>query len=95
MRRHDTDLVSLVFALVFLLVAALWPLWTVGVLDTSALRWVPASALVLIGVVGVTLSILRSRHPAAGEHELQPVDLADLAAPDSEEHDRPSARDER
>lgn len=85
MKRHDTDLVSLVFALVFLLVAALWPLWTVGLLDTESLRWVPASALVLIGIVGVTLSILRSR-PVADDHDLHPVDLAYLSEPTEDTH---------
>lgn len=85
MKRHDTDLVSLVFALVFLLVAAMWPLWTVGVLDTESLRWVPASALVLIGIVGVTLSILRSR-PTADDHELHPVDLASLSTRTEDTH---------
>ncbi len=95
MKRHDTDLVSLVFALVFLLVAALWPLWTVGVLDTEKLRWVPASALVLIGIVGVTLSILRSRPAAENEH-LQPVDLAYLSKPTEDTHvDNDADRDDR
>lgn len=80
MKRHDTDVVSLVFALVFLVVAAMWPLWTVGVLDTASLRWVPATALVLIGVVGVALSILRSRNPAT-EPVPQPVDLGAYSGP--------------
>lgn len=95
MKRHDTDLVSLVFALVFLLVAALWPLWTVGLLDTESLRWVPASALVLIGIVGVTLSILRSR-PTADDHELHPVDLASLSTRTEDPHGNDgSDRDDR
>lgn len=83
MKRHDTDLVSLVFALVFLLVAAMWPLWTVGVLDTESLRWVPASALVLIGLVGVALSIRRSR-PTAQGRQAEPVDLAYLSENDDD-----------
>ncbi len=95
MKRHDTDLVSLVFALVFLLVAAMWPLWTVGVLDTESLRWVPASALVVIGIVGVTLSILRSRPAAENEH-LQPVDLAYLSTPTEDTHvDNDADREDR
>jgi len=94
-KRHDTDLVSLVFALVFLLVAAMWPLWTVGVLDTESLRWVPASALVVIGIVGVTLSILRSR-PAAENDHLQPVDLAYLSTPTEDTYgDNDADREDR
>ena len=63
MRRHELDVVSLVFGLVFAMVALLWPLWRLDVLDETSLSWLPALALVVIGLLGVTLSILRSRRP--------------------------------
>lgn len=61
MKRHNLDLTSLVFALVFLVYASLWPLWQLDILDQGDLSWVPASALILIGLLGLTLSIARSR----------------------------------
>jgi len=64
----------LVFGLVFAMVALLWPLWRLDVLDGNSLSWLPALALVVIGLLGVTLSITRSRRPAedlegSEEHE--------------------------
>lgn len=64
MRRHELDVVSLVSGLVFAMVALLWPLWKLDVLDGNSLSWLPALALVVIGLLGVTLSIVRSRRPA-------------------------------
>lgn len=79
MRRHELDVVSLVFGLVFATVAAVWALWRLDVLDSESLSWIPALALVLIGLLGVALSLMRSRRPVeqleqeAVEHEeLQP-----------------------
>lgn len=63
MRRHELDVVSLVFGLLFAAVAVLWPLWELDVLSGADLRWVPPVVLVAIGLVGVTLSIVRSRTP--------------------------------
>src|SRR6187200_3727439 len=62
-RRHELDVVSLVFGLFFAMVALLWPLWQLDVLDNNSLSWLPALALVVIGLLGVTLSIMRSRRP--------------------------------
>lgn len=64
MRRHELDVVSLVFGLVFAMVALLWPLWRLDLLDEGSLSWIPAVALVVIGLLGVTLSIMRSRQSA-------------------------------
>ena len=79
MRRHELDVVSLVFGLVFGMVALLWPLWRLDVLDDSSLSWLPALALVVIGLLGVTLSIMRSRRPL---EELERSDEDDLASTD-------------
>ena len=71
MKRHSQDVVSLVFGLVFLLVAGLWVLWRIGTLDRDSVTWVPAAALILIGLIGLTLSIARSRAatPYAGDDD--------------------------
>lgn len=74
MRRHDLDVVSLIFGLLFGTVALLWPLWQLDVLDSASLSWFPALVLVVIGLLGVTLSIMRSRRSA---DELEPADDAD------------------
>lgn len=79
MRRHDLDVVSLVFGLVFGMVALLWPLWRLDVLDDTSVSWLPALALVVIGVLGVTLSIMRSRRSA---EELDRMEDEDLASPE-------------
>jgi len=78
-RRHELDVVSLVFGLVFATVALLWPLWKLDVLDGNSLSWIPALALVVIGLLGVTLSITRSRRPVevpgrSGDEHLSPLD---------------------
>ena len=64
MRRHELDVVSLVFGLVFATVALLWPLWRLDLIGGNSLSWIPAVALVAIGLLGVTLSLLRSRRSA-------------------------------
>ncbi len=64
MRRHELDVVSLVFGLVFATVALLWPLWRLDLIDGNSLSWIPAVALVAIGLLGGTLSLLRSRRSA-------------------------------
>jgi hypothetical protein len=78
-RRHELDVVSLVFGLVFGMVALLWPLWKLDVLDDNSLSWLPALALVVIGLLGVTLSIMRSRRPL---EELEDTDEDELASTD-------------
>jgi hypothetical protein len=62
-RRHDTDVVSLVFGLVFVGVAALWLLVTSNLLGVSALAVVGPGVLVLAGVAGLAATVRgRSRH---------------------------------
>jgi hypothetical protein len=78
-RRHELDVVSLVFGLLFGMVALLWPLWRLDFLDDNNLSWLPALALVVIGVLGVTLSIMRSRNlDRELEMSAEPEDLSTL-----------------
>lgn len=78
MRRHELDVVSLVFGLVFAMGALLWPLWKLDVLDDRSLSWLPALALVVIGLLGVTLSIMRSRRSAEQFDRIDSDDPAPL-----------------
>ena len=83
MKRHESDLLSLVFALVFLLVAALWPLWQLGALGSGTINWLPATALVLIGLLGLALSVTRSRSAArTGRPAAAPYDAAPRYEPE-------------
>ena len=59
MKRHETDVTSLVFGLIFLAAAAVWPLWRLGAIDADALPWFAATCLVMIGLVGVAVSLVR------------------------------------
>jgi len=61
MKRHGMDLVSLVFGLIFTLFASLWALWRIGVLDKDSASWLPATALIAIGLLGLGLSITKAR----------------------------------
>jgi hypothetical protein len=62
MKRHRTDATSLVFGVVFLLVAA-WRLLSPTVhIGLGTLAWVIAVALILIGGLGL-LGALRGRDP--------------------------------
>jgi hypothetical protein len=53
MKSHRTDVVSLVFGLLFLAVAGLWLAGRYVALDASALGWSVVVALVVLGVVGI------------------------------------------
>jgi hypothetical protein len=62
MRRHRTDGVSLVFGVIFLLVAAWWLLGNTVHIGLGTLGWVIAVALIAIGGLGL-LGALRGRDP--------------------------------
>jgi hypothetical protein len=66
MKRHRTDGVSLVFGVVFLLVAAWRLLGQTVHIGLGTLAWVVALALILIGGVGL-LGALRGRDEAGRE----------------------------
>jgi hypothetical protein len=64
-RRHETDVVSLVAGLLFVIVAVVHI--AAGSTDTELnLRWLVPATLVLLGVLGL-LSAIRSPRRRAGE----------------------------
>lgn len=61
MRRHETDVVSLVFGLVFLGVSAMWPLVHYEVLGLPGLEVAAPVLLVSAGLAGLIASFGRVR----------------------------------
>ena len=64
MKRHDIDVASLVFGLIFLGVSAMWSLVEVDVMGIPGLEVAAPVLLVSIGLAGLIASIsrMRSRH---------------------------------
>ncbi len=64
LHRHATDVVSLVFGLIFAGFTAVWVLRTSGVIDFDQM-WLAAPAiLIAAGAVGLTTALRPSRRPA-------------------------------
>jgi hypothetical protein len=63
MNRHALDALSLVFGLVFLAVVAGWLVTRWVDIDLPAAGWLVASALVLLGALGLVTSGTRRRGP--------------------------------
>lgn len=61
MKRHDMDIVSLVFGLLFLGVSAMWPFVHYDVLGLSGLEVAVPVMLVSIGLAGLMASLTRLR----------------------------------
>jgi uncharacterized membrane protein len=61
LRRHATDVTSLVMGIVFLGVAAMWPLLHYDVLTLPGASIVLPTVLVLAGVIGLVVSMARVR----------------------------------
>ena len=59
MRRHETDVTSLVFGLVFLGVAALWALVQSDLLSLPDAWVVGPVVLVVAGLVGIAVTLRR------------------------------------
>lgn len=68
MRRHDTDITSLVFGLVFLGAATLWALVEGDVLALPSLKVLVPVVLVLAGLAGLVATVRSARRedPQAG-----------------------------
>lgn len=66
MKRHATDLVSLIFGLFFLLAAAWWygAIFLDVDLNLPNLGWFLAGGLIVVGLIGVVASLRRDRQPA-------------------------------
>ncbi len=61
MQRHDTDVVSLVFGLLFLGVSAMWPLVHYEILGLPGLGVAAPVLLVSVGLAGLMASLARVR----------------------------------
>lgn len=65
MRRHETDAVSLVPALVFLGLAGWWALDRLTTVDLP-LAWLTALTLLVAGAVGLVVTLTRGRKAPGG-----------------------------
>jgi hypothetical protein len=73
MKRHRTDLVSLIFGLVFLVIAGEWLLAGRMDVDLPALGWLAALVLIVLGVVGLVGAVRSPRDeetPAESDHSI-------------------------
>jgi hypothetical protein len=76
-QRHETDATSLVFGLLALAAAAMWPLNYYDVLAPGAFGVVVPLTLVVVGVAGLLASLRRARRP---KPEVAATDVAALEA---------------
>jgi hypothetical protein len=61
MKRHSTDLVSLIFGLIFLGVAGWWLIDRTVSISVPHAGWIAAGGLIVIGVLGVAGSLRGDR----------------------------------
>jgi hypothetical protein len=67
MKRHGTDGVSLTFALIFLGLSAWWLVDRYVSIDVPNLGWVLAVGLIVVGLLGVAMSLRNGRRePVSG-----------------------------
>jgi hypothetical protein len=74
MNRHDTDVVSLVFGIVFAAVVGWWLLLRWVSLAAPGGGWFIAAALIVFGVAGIVANIRRWRHREAEDRTSDPID---------------------
>jgi hypothetical protein len=76
MKRHATDMVSLVFGSLFIFIAAWWAIdrYVNVDIDLPRVGWIAAAALIVLGVIGVVASLRGDRTPAPAS--AAPVDEA-------------------
>ena len=65
MKRHATDMVSLVFGVLFVFVAAWWAIdrYVDVNIDLPNVGWIAAAALIVLGVIGIVASLRGDRTP--------------------------------
>ena len=85
MKRHTTDLVSLVFGLAFVGIAAWWLVSLYFDLSVPHLGWFAAGGLILFGLFGVVVSL------RGGETAAPPEELAERDEEPEPTHSPPSA----
>jgi hypothetical protein len=66
MNRHGTDTVSLGFGLVFLTVLAGWLLTRVAEVDLPPVGWLIAGVFVLLGVLGIVVTLRTTGRTTTG-----------------------------
>jgi hypothetical protein len=59
MKRHPLDVVSLISALIFLGIFAIWLGWDRGDLSIADIGWLTPTLLIVSGVAGVAASLRR------------------------------------
>jgi hypothetical protein len=85
MKRHTTDLVSLVFGIAFVGIAAWWLVSLYFDLSVPHLGWFAAGGLILFGLFGVVVSL------RGGENATPPEEPADREEEPEPVHTPPSA----
>jgi hypothetical protein len=86
MKRHTTDLVSLVFGIAFVGIAAWWLVSLYFNLSVPHLGWFAAGGLILFGLFGVVASLRGGERaappdePAEREEETEPAHTPPTAA---------------
>jgi uncharacterized membrane protein HdeD (DUF308 family) len=67
MNRHDTDVVSLAFGIIFAAVTGWWLLVRWAGAEASAAGWFLAAALIVFGAVGVVTTVRSARRRDTGD----------------------------
>jgi hypothetical protein len=88
MKRHGTDIVSLVFGLIFVSIAGWWVLGHFVHLTVRIphLGWLTAGILILVGLLGVAASLRRDHPPELNQpeppHSLPEPSMAEPGMPE-------------
>jgi hypothetical protein len=70
MKRHELDVVSLVSGLLFTGLAVVFALNALGWV-TFDIRVVPATVLIVLGIAGISASVVKTSHAAEPESETE------------------------
>jgi len=74
MNRHDTDVVSLVFGIIFAAVVGWWLLLRTVSFTAPGAGWLIATALLALGAAGIVANISRWHHHQAENQTSHPID---------------------